>query len=225
VKLSLRSEALSLALLLTMFVLALATWPVAPDRIPVHWDFKGMPDRYGGKVEGLLATPLLALGIYALMIVLPRFDPRFGHYFRFAEVYNLIRTSIVTLLFGAYLVIILWARGNQVRVELGAPILVGTFFLILGNCLGKVRSNWFVGIRTPWTLSSEESWNKTHRLGGKIFMLIGVGFILLALIKSPWLLAGVIALLIGSILFLMIYSYVIWRRDPYRQQILPEGYR
>ncbi|MDR7433506.1 MAG: SdpI family protein [Armatimonadota bacterium] len=224
-KFTFRNEALSLTLLFTMFVLAFATWPIAPERIPVHWDFQGLPDRYGGKVEGLLAIPLLALGIYILMVVLPRFDPRFGHYFLFAEVYRLIRTSLVAILFGVYLTLILWVRGYSIKTELVVPILVGLLFLLLGNYLGKIRSTWFVGIRTPWTLSSEESWNKTHRLGGKLFILLGIGWILLAFVKSPWLLAGVLALLLGGILFLTAYSYLIWRQDPYRQQIPPEGSR
>ncbi|MDQ7841100.1 MAG: SdpI family protein [bacterium] len=218
-RISWRSEVLSLALIAAMLVLAGLTWGAAPERLPVHWDIKGTPDRFGGKAEGLLAIPATAVGIYVLMLVLPRFDPRRRHYELFAGVYNLIRTLLVAFLFALYLVVVLWARGIPVRVEKITPLLVGALLIVLGSYMGKLRSTWFVGIRTPWTLSSEESWNKTHRLGGKVFILGGAASILVGLLRSEYAVWAMIALLAGGMLALTVFSYIWWKHDPNRQEI------
>lgn len=218
-RVSWRSEGLSLALIAAMLLLAGLTWGAAPERMPVHWDIKGTPDRFGSKAEGLLAIPAAAAGIYVLMLVLPRFDPRRGHYERFAGVYTLIRTLLVAFLFALHLVVVLWARGIPVRVERITPLLVGALLIVLGNYMGKLRSTWFVGIRTPWTLSSEESWNKTHRLGGKIFILVGAASVLAGLLRSEHAVWAMIALMVVGMLWLTVFSYISWKRDPNRQQI------
>ncbi len=218
-RVSWRSEGLSLALIAAMLVLAGLTWGIAPERMPVHWDIKGTPDRFGGKAEGLLAIPATAAGIYVLMLVLPRIDPRRGHYALFAGVYTLIRTLLVAFLFALYLVVVLWARGIPVRVERITPLLVGALLIVLGNYMGKLRSTWFVGIRTPWTLSSEESWNKTHRLGGKVFILAGAASILAGLLRSEHAVWAMIVLLVGGMLLLTVFSYIWWKHDPNRQEI------
>lgn len=202
-----------------MLVLTGLTWGAAPERLPVHWDIKGTPDRFGSKVEGLLAMPAAAVGIYILMLVLPRFDPRRGHYELFSDVYNIIRTLLVAFLFAVHLIVVLWARGVPVRVERITPLLVGALLIVLGNYMGKLRSTWFVGIRTPWTLSSEESWNKTHRLGGKLFILIGAVSILAGLLRSEYAVWAMLALLVGGTLALTVFSYIWWKQDPHRQQI------
>ncbi len=218
-KVSWRTEVLSLALIAAMLVLAGLTWGIAPDRMPVHWDVKGTPDRFGSKAEGLLAIPAMAAGIYMLMLVLPRIDPRRAHYARFADVYNLIRTLMVAFLFAVYLVVVMWARGMPVRVERVTPVLVGVVLIVLGNYMGKLRSTWFVGIRTPWTLSSEESWNKTHRMGGRVFVLAGAAAILAGLLRSGLAVWAMMAVLLGGVLLLTVLSYVWWKQDPNRQEI------
>lgn len=213
-----RSELVSLFLLVAMFVLAGVTWSTAPDEIPVHWGIGGEPDRYGGRFEGLLLAPLIALGMYGLLLVLPKIDPRRAHYERFSDVYALLRTAIVALLAGIHLIMVLWARDVPVDTGLATPLMIGLLLMVLGNYLGKLRSTWFVGIRTPWTLSSEESWNKTHRLGGKLFVAVGLALVIASPFQNLWTLYAIGAVGLAALVLLTAYSYWVWRADPAAQR-------
>ena len=176
-KVSWRTEWPLWVVLAGMFVLAAITWPHAPDRIPVHWGLNGEVNGYGGKFEGLLLLPLLAAGSYLLFLVLPNFDPGRANYAQFAGAYTMLRFAIVLVLALVDGVILLWIGGHRLSVATFIPMLVGGLFLVMGSVLGKIRPNWFVGIRTPWTLSSKLAWTKTHRLGGWVFMLAGLLFL------------------------------------------------
>ncbi|HVP14318.1 MAG TPA: SdpI family protein [Terriglobales bacterium] len=208
-------------LIAAMFALAAATWGRAPERIPVHWGIGGQVDRWGGRFEGLLAIPLLALGIYVLMLIVPRIDPGRANYDAFVGPYTTLRLSILVVMAGLYALVILWVRGMRLSIEVLVPLLVGALFVVVGNVLGKLRPNWFVGIRTPWTLSSKQSWTRTHRAGGWVFVLMGVLMMLCAALRTDWALWTMIAVSLVSILGLIVYSYLIWLRDP--DKVPPAG--
>jgi uncharacterized membrane protein len=218
---NLRAELPHLAVIAAMFLLAAATWSSAPDRIPVHWDFAGRVDRYGGKFEGLLLMPLLTLGIYLLFLVAPRFDPGRANYARFWRPYWIMRLAAVVMLALVYGFILLWTWGIQLDVWTVVPVLVGGLFIVLGSVMGRIRPNWFVGIRTPWTLSSELSWTKTHRLGGRLFVLMGIALLASGFVGSTWGLLFDLAVVTGCVLWLLLYSYLVWRTDP--EKISPTG--
>ena len=218
---SLRTELPHLAVIAAMFVLAAATWSAVPDRIPVHWDLAGRVDRYGGKFEGLLLMPLLTLGIYLLFLVAPRFDQGRSNYARFWRPYWIMRLAAVVVLALVYGFILLWTWGIQLDVWTVVPILVGGLFVVLGSVMGKIRPNWFVGIRTPWTLSSELSWTKTHRLGGRLFVLVGIALLTSGFVGSTRDLLFGLAVVTGCVLWLLLYSYLVWRTDP--EKISPSG--
>ncbi len=215
-KASWRTELPQLAMILGMFILAAVTWPQAPERIPVHWNIAGQVDRYGGKVEGLLVPPLLTLGIYLLMHIVPRIDPGRKSYALFAGSYATIRLSVVTLLAGIYGVTHLIVRGYPVDVSTVVPLGVGGLFVVLGNLMGKIRPNWFVGIRTPWTLSSKEAWCKTHRLGGWVFVLVGLGMMGASIAGARYAAMVCLGLLMAGMVGVYVYSYYVWRDDPGR---------
>ena len=216
-KISLRSELPQIVLIAVMFVLAAITWPSAPDRIATHWNLHGQVDGYGGKFSGLLLLPLLALGLYLLLLLLPLLDPGRANYRNFARAYTIIRLAVLVLLAAIYGVTILWIHGIELDMARVVPVLLGLLFIAIGSVLGKVRPNWFVGIRTPWTLSSKRSWVKTHRLGGYLFVLAGFTLVVAGLITSTALFPVVFGLLIALTLVLVAYSYVQWRRDPEKQ--------
>jgi len=203
-------------LLLAMFALAAITWPHAPDRIPVHWGLNGSVDRFGGKFEGLLLVPLIGLAIYLLFLVLPRLDPGRANYAQFAGAYTLLRFSILVVLALVDGVIHLWIRGVRPSMSTLIPVFVGAMFVAIGSVLGKIRPNWFVGIRTPWTLSSKVAWTKTHRVGGWVFMAAGLLLILAGALDSTTALIVAVALTGAGVLGTVVYSYVLWRGDPDR---------
>lgn len=218
---SLRTEWPHLILIAGMFGLAAATWTSAPDRIPVHWNISGDVDRWGGKFEGLLLVPLLALGLYVLLLFLPRIDPGRANYPAFASAFATVRLTLTAVLAAVYGIIYLWVRGIEVRTDTWVPLILGVLFVVLGNVLGKVRPNWFVGIRTPWTLSSKLAWQKTHRAGRWVFIAMGLMFMALAVWHRPWTAYALLGVVVPGVVGLATYSYVVWRGDP--ERIPPAG--
>lgn len=211
-----RIEVPQLVLISAMFLAAVISWPSAPDQISVHWDFSGRPDRFGGKLEGLFLLPALALFVYVLMLYLPKVDPGRANHTQFAGAYSTFRVAVVVLLAAVYGFTHLYYRGVELDAVMVAAILSGGLFVVLGNSMGKLRPNWFVGIRTPWTLSSRLSWTRTHRLGGRLMVFAGVALLVSGLVGAPPLgvaLAFFAALV--CVLFLVVYSYLVWRSDPY----------
>jgi uncharacterized membrane protein len=187
------------------------------SRVAVHWDAGGHSNGYGQALWAFLLVPVLTVAISALLALLPNIEPRRRNLNRSAAAYTTTWISILLMMAVVQAAVVLIAVGIA-RPEVVArlvPAGVGLVLVIVGNYLGKVRSNFFFGIRTPWTLSSERSWNRTHRIGGRLFVLVG----LLAVLTPIFPLAGVVVLGVGIpavMVFVFIYSYLEWRRDPAR---------
>jgi uncharacterized membrane protein len=218
-----RFELPQLLVLAATWIAAAVSWPTAPDRIPVHWNIEGEIDRHGGKLEGLLLLPLLCLVFYLLLYFLPRIDPGRANYPQFKTAYGVIRLAVM-LVFGAITAMMhLTMRGVAVDVGRMLPLVLGVMFLLLGGVLGKVRPNWFVGVRTPWTLSSKTAWVRTHRIGGGAFMLAGLVVIAASLLSARAAFFALITTLPGVALGLVAYSYFAWRDSDDKQP--PAGTR
>jgi len=194
----------------TIFIIALCVfssfyfYSKFPDQVPSHWNFAGEIDDYSSKGFAAFFFPALVLGIYILLTFIPCLDPKKERYADFSKAYNILRLSITLLMAGIYAIISINGIGITLPVGKIMPISIGFLFVIIGNFLPKVRQNWFVGIRTPWTLSSEEVWNKTHRFGGKAFVVSGLAMILLSAIEQE-ILWGVI---FGGIMFVLIFGTI-----------------
>jgi uncharacterized membrane protein len=170
------------ALLAAPCVVLAIYWNNLPARIPVHWNIRGEVDGWGGKMPALFLLPFCMLFVVVLLRVLPQFDPRLRRTpgdSRMPAILPIIRIAFLTLFNTIFFV--------QVATSLGKTLAAGRimitclllFFLILGNYLGNVRPNYFVGIRTPWTLEDPETWRATHRLGGRL-MFFGALILLVA---------------------------------------------
>ncbi|HKQ97310.1 MAG TPA: SdpI family protein [Candidatus Polarisedimenticolia bacterium] len=215
------AEAAAVVIFVAMFGWAALGWGSAPERFPMHFDLHGQVDRYGGRVEGMLAIPLIALAIYLLLLFLPRIDPGKANYANMAGPYAVIRLSIVAFFGAVHLLIQTAAHGRAVDLTNVLPFGLGVLFLVLGNVLGKLRPNWFVGIRTPWTLSSAESWSRTHRAGGWVFVATGLVTLVASVTAGRAAFPIAVGLLLLGTLGLVIYSYVVWRDDP--NKVPPAG--
>ncbi|MFH0883506.1 MAG: SdpI family protein [bacterium] len=203
-------------LIILMFGLGIALWSSSPEQMPVHWNWKGVPDGMGGKFEGLLAIPLLTLAIYLLMVFLPRIDPGRANYRLFSGPYIVMRLAIIAVMAAIYFIMLAAQRKPDLNIVAFVPLLIGMMFVVFGNLMGKLRPNWFVGIRTPWTLTSKLSWTRTHRAGGIGMVVLGLVLMPLGFLKTEasfWIL---IIGVFGWVLFLLVYSYFIWRIDPDR---------
>ncbi|MDQ3249278.1 MAG: SdpI family protein [Chloroflexota bacterium] len=203
--------------LAAMAALSAWAWPQLPAdaSIPVHWGLDGTPDRYGGKWEGLFGLPLVTLGITLLLTAILYIDPLHANIQRSGKAYTI--TWIVLLLFMAALHLFVvfaalgWVRKTNLLFSMG----MGVVFLVIGNYMGKIRRNYTFGIKTPWTLASDRVWDKTHRLGGRVFMLAGLLILLGAFLPSgPLQLYLMLGSLIGATILVVLYSYAVWRNDP-----------
>lgn len=215
-KLSWRTEWPHALVLVAMFGVAIASWGSTPDRIPVHWGWSGQPGRWGGRFEGLLLLPLVALALYLLMVLLPRIDPGRSNYGAFAGPYATIRLALLVLLAGAAGLIQLELRGHRTHPMVTLPLLLGLFFIAIGSVIGKLEPNWFVGVRTPWTLSSRRSWEASNRLAGRVMVVEAVLLFVAAAFHRPWALVAAIACFLLGMIATVVYSYRVWRDDPAR---------
>lgn len=214
---SLRREAPALAILLAMFVATAWVWPHAPDTVATHWGVDGQPDAWGSKATGLLMLPGVALGTWAFMLILPRFDPGRANYATFGGVYTAIRSVLIAFFAVMHGGALAAALGHEVDMGRIAAPAAGLMLLLLGGMIGKVRPNWFVGIRTPWTLTSKRAWTRTHRVGGWAFVLHGAVVFVAGLVSPPVAYAALFVGSLGIVAFVFAYSYLVWKNDPDRQ--------
>lgn len=204
-----------------LFALAAWAWPRVPDEIPVHWNLHGEADGWGGKTMGLLAVPLVIVGMYLLLLFLPRLDPGYANYQSFAGSYNVLRVTLLAYMAVVQVALVLVALGYPLNMGRVLGISMGLMFIVIGNLLGKIRPNAFVGVRTPWTLFSKLSWTKTHRLAGWLFIVFGLLTILSGLLLNGWMLTAQMAYGAVSLAWIFIYSYLVFRNDP--ERISPAG--
>ncbi|NJD11600.1 MAG: DUF1648 domain-containing protein [Gemmatimonadetes bacterium] len=201
-------------LIVLCFVGTAILYPELPARIPTHWDWRGRVDDTAPRFPGAFLAPLLMAGLWVLLPVLRRIDPRRRNYERFDETFwvllNVLSVGML-LLQAATLATALEAPFEPGRMVLGG---VGILFLVLGNYLPRLRSNWWMGIRTPWTLDSETVWRRTHRLGGWSFAVGGL-VCLVAVLLLPLEAAGVAALVAlgAAALVPAVFSYIAWRQE------------
>jgi uncharacterized membrane protein len=203
--------AIALVLILTA-VITLSVYPMMPDSVASHWNAAGDLDGTMPKFWGLILIPLLMYGLCALLMVLPRIDPLRTNYQKFQDSYEGFILVFAAFLFIIQLQIILWGRGIHLSPNLTFPVMIGILFISIGFLLEHAEPNWFVGIRTPWTLSSDSVWKKTHRKGAKLFKLAGV-------VSMIGILAGMFAWLFILVpafavaLYTVVYSYTEFKKE------------
>jgi uncharacterized membrane protein len=203
---------------LTLIIVALLAgallWNKLPDQMASHWNVNDQVNGTMSKFWGVLLMPLITLGMFALFLILPNIDPLKANIEKFRETFNLFIVLIVLFMLYVYALTLAWSLGFQ-NFKMSAALLpfVGVLFVAIGYMLRKAKRNYFIGIRTPWTLSSDSVWDKTHQLGSVLFIISGVfaiagGFF--GGMTAFWLM---FIPLIGSTLFLVVYSYFLYRNE------------
>jgi uncharacterized membrane protein len=180
----------------------------------VHWDLHGNPNGWMPRAFGAFFGPVFLLLLWLLMRGLPRIDPRASNYARFGGAYDTIVAATLLLLLATHFIVLGEALGYDVPVARLVPALVGALFVVIGNVMPRMRPNWWFGVRTPWTMSNDRVWARTHRLAG--FSMTGAGLVMigaaLALpsrLGGPVMLTAAVAGLIGPV----VYSYLTWKRE------------
>ena len=187
----------------------------AGARVATHFDAAGHPNGYMGRTAALVMLPVMAVLLTLLLGVLPAIDPRGKNLARSPKFVTAAVVGVDGLVALVHTALVLRATHHHVDVVRLAIIGTGVLLMILGNYQGKIRSNFFMGARTPWTLSSERSWNTTNRLGGRLLFAVGALTVVTALAASMQ--TAIAVLLAGTLIVAAItvaYSFVKWRSDP-----------
>ncbi len=202
-----------LLIVVAAFVASAIVYPRLPATIPTHWNIDGQPDGWSSRAFGALIFPVLMLGMWGLLRVLPAIDPRGANYAKFGGAYEAIVDALMIFLFGMHVVVLRAALGDPVQVGRVVPFGIGVLLIVIGNLLPRCRPNWFIGIRTPWTLSSDRVWEKTHRLGGRLFVAAGLLIAMVALFWAQWIHIVQLTAIVLAAGSAVTYSYLQWRRE------------
>lgn len=207
-----KDETIILTLILIAFTSSIFFYQQMPDQIAAHWNAKGEVDGYMSKLWGLFLMPMMLTGIAILFMLIPKIDPLKANIEKFRKEYNHFIIIIFIFMLLVHLHIILWNIGIEISTNLIIPIISGFLFYQVGILCEKAKKNWFIGIRTPWTLSNEKVWDKTNKLAGKLFRIAGV-IVLTGTIFQKYMIYLLIIPVIFVALYTMIYSYVIYQKE------------
>ena len=183
-----------------------------PDQLAVHFGTNGKADGYQGKFSFLLTSALFLIFIPLLLKVIRYMDPKKKNYDKFESTFNMFRLIFTIFLSVMYITLLFYNLGYAVNIQMIVLIGIGFLFMFLGNNMSKIRFNYTMGIRTPWTLANEEVWRRTHRLAGPLWLVGGIIVIIVAFL--PGNLAFTLMMIILAIIALVpiIYSYLIYKK-------------
>lgn len=205
-----KKESIIWLIITAQLVYLLVVWDKLPDQVPVHFNISGEADNWGAK----WIPSVMVVGIYLLLLVLPKIDPRWKNYNLFSATYYKFRLFL-TLLFSVIAVSIL---ANQMGMDfnLGRVVSVSVLVLLtlIGNYLSTLKPNWFIGIRLPWTLDSESNWRKTHKLAGRLWFWLGLAT-LVASFFLPVEITGKIMVAVVAVMVIVpiVYSFIVFKKE------------
>jgi len=205
---------ISIILIAIAIIAGAVLWNQLPDQMASHWDINDQVNGTMPKFWGVFLMPLITLGMLVLFLVIPSIDPLKANIAKFRESFNLFIVLIIAFMLYIHGLTLAWSLGYQ-DYKMSAAMLpfMGVLFIAVGFMLRKAKRNFFIGIRTPWTLSSDSVWDKTHQLGSILFMVSGALAIIGGFFGSKTAFWLMFVPLIGSSLFLVIYSYVLYRQE------------
>ena len=195
-------------------VAGLLLWNRLPDQMASHWNVNDQVDGYTSKFGGVFMLPLITLGMVLLFLVVPSIDPLKANIAQFRGAFNLFIVLIVAFMLYIYALSLAWNLGYDNFKMSGAMLpAIGLLFIFIGYMMRQAKRNFFIGIRTPWTLSSDRVWNETHRIGAVLFIISGALAFIGGFLGGTTAFWFMFAPIIGSTIFLLIYSYLLYQRE------------
>jgi immunity protein, SdpI family len=205
-------QILILCLIAATFILGAYLYPQMPERMASHWDVSGSVNGYMPKLWGLFLMPVISTILFLAFLVIPRIDPLKENIAKFRSYFDLFILLLFGFLFYLYLLTIAWNLGYRFNIiQLMAPA-IGLLIYYAGVLTENAKQNWFIGVRTPWTLSSERVWNKTKQLAGKLFKAAGVLAVLGAAFPQ-YAIALILVPVILAAIYPLVYSYLEYQRE------------
>jgi uncharacterized membrane protein len=205
-----RKDLLAVGIIFLTFAIGIYFYSQLPEMIASHWDAQGKVNGYMPKSWGLSMVPLISIILFLFFILIPRIDPLKKNIKKFRKYFDNFVLLILGLMLYLQIITILWNIGFMFDIiKLMSPALAVVFYYC-GVLLENAKRNWFIGIRTPWTLSSEKVWEKTNRLGGKMFKIVGI--VSLFGILFSWAIFLMLFLAIAAAAYLFVYSYLEYKK-------------
>ena len=199
--------------ILVSVIAGIVIYEQLPDLMASHWNANDEVDGYMGKFWSVFMLPLINVGLLGLYLIIPHIDPLKENIAKFRGMFNLF--ILVMTLFMTYIwaLTIVW-NINPDSFKMGSAILpaMGLLFVFLGYVIRSAKRNWFIGIRTPWTLSSDQVWKETHRVGGNLFMISGI-ITILGIFFGVYAVWFILVPVLGSTVFLYVYSYILYQGE------------
>ncbi len=209
---------ITIAIVILSFAIGAYYYPRYPELIASHWNAQGEVDGYMQKFLGLFLMPFMLLGLFFILFFIPRLDPLKKNIEKFRRYYNWFIVFVTLFFFYIYILTILWNTGIRFNmIHFLAPA-VGVLFYYLGILMENTKRNWFIGIRTPWTLSSGNVWAKTHQVGGKLFKIAGV-IAFIGIIIPDYALYVILIPVIFISVFTALYSYFEYQKEIKKKQV------
>ncbi len=207
-----KSTLVIIIIILLSFVISVWVYPQMPEKVASHWNAQGQVDGYMSRFWGLFLMPIISVGLFLLFLIIPKIDPLKANIEKFRKYFDWFIVLIFVFLFYIFMLTVLWNVGVRYNMSVAIIPALGLLFFYIGILLQKAKRNWFIGIRTPWTLSSDRVWDKTHKLGSKLFMIAGVIAIIGVLFPryTIWL---IIVPVILVAIYTMVYSYFEYQKE------------
>ncbi len=209
---TLRKDAPVLVLLVLDMAFGLAAWTLMPPRVPIHWGVSGNVNGWGPAWVNALVFPAMAVFVYLLFLTIPLIDPLHRNYAAFGGSLRFLRLIVVGFLVFMHVLVVAASMGVAVPMDTAIRAALPLLFAGIGTRLASLKHNWFFGIRTPWTLASEEVWTRTHRLGGTLWTAGGLLLVPCALLPPRLGLAVFVAGIVVLVLVPVVYSAVLYKR-------------
>jgi len=207
-----KTELFILIAVIFSFIIGIYLYPNMPEQMASHWNAQGKVDDYMPRFWGVFLMPFMFVGLALLFIAIPKIDPLKKNIEGFRKYYDGFIIIFFIFMLLVYVQTILWNLGIEISPNHAFPILMGLLFFYIGILLENTKRNWFIGIKTPWTLSSEKVWNKTHKLGSKMFKIIGI-IVLVGFLFQKYVTYFILVPILFVALYLVVYSYVEYQKE------------
>lgn len=199
-------------LILLSFILSVYFYPQVPEKMATHWNSQGEVNGYMPKLWGLFFMPVMIAGLVIMFMVIPKIDPQKENIVKFREYYDGFIVIMILFMVAVHLQTLLWNTGVLINPNSVVPLGIGVLFYYTGILMENAERNWFIGIRTPWTLSSDRVWKETNRLGGKLFRIAGIVSVFGALSPEH----AIYFILVPALFvagFAIVYSYMEYQKE------------
>jgi uncharacterized membrane protein len=201
-----------LIILLSIAIGVYSYYNIQESKIASHWDAKGQVNGYMSKFWGIFLVPIISIGLYLLFLFIPKIDPLKKNILKFRNYYDSFILIMMLFLFYVFVLTILANLGYVFNMTTMLMPAIGLLFFCIGIIFKKLKRNWFIGIRTPWTMSNDQVWEKTHKLGSVLFKIEGIILLLGVFFPAKYFLGFVLIPILVFTIWLFLYSYLEYKK-------------